>query len=123
MLYNCLKSGERGLCWRHKFVNFQHLDDIKALGLDNIMKDEFRAEKRPEHTTFRNKNDGKSLNRREYEGATDGVQESRERGDAEAKYNKVFQGRERSNGSNVAGKSSKMRTENPTIGFGHEGHW
>lgn len=32
------KSGERGLCWRHKFVNFQHLDDIKALGLDNIMK-------------------------------------------------------------------------------------
>ena len=32
------KSGERGLCWRYKFVNFQHLDDIKALGLDKIMK-------------------------------------------------------------------------------------
>ena len=32
------KSGERGLCWRNKFGNFQHLDYIKALGLDKIMK-------------------------------------------------------------------------------------
>lgn len=30
--------GERGLCWRYKFVNFQHLDDIKAMGLDKITK-------------------------------------------------------------------------------------
>lgn len=30
--------GERSLCWRYKFGNFQHLDHIKAMGLDKTTK-------------------------------------------------------------------------------------
>lgn len=29
----------REFCWRYKFGNFQHLDDIKAIGLDKTTRE------------------------------------------------------------------------------------
>lgn len=59
-------------------------------------------------TTFRNQKDGKALDK----GAADGVEESQGEVTQRPSKRKYFKDKKRSDGSNAAAKSSKMRTEN-----------